>query len=217
MEIYRKAEVFTGGGTPVLLAVSLWCTVQSDENMKPQLILKDFNTNNLTLHRPVNVLLYSELGIYEAAAVLTFIVPGTQANFLITRWSGRIERRSNLKVRVDFGGHVTSYEDEDKNWIDYGKSINVDVKNISAGGVMFSSKHGFDNGTRGSLVIPVVPFPLFFTVLRRETDATGPVSYGCRLDPLVPHADALLCSYIYQRQVQLKMKQLREDDARLLR
>ncbi|MDR1604613.1 MAG: PilZ domain-containing protein [Gracilibacteraceae bacterium] len=214
MEIYRKAEVFTGGEKPSLLAVSLWCTVQSDENMKPQLILKDFNTTSLTLHRPVNVLLYSELGIYEAAAILTFIVPGTQANFFITRWSGRIERRSNLKVRVDFSGQITSYEDKDKNWVDFGKSINVDMKNISAGGVMFASKHEFNNGMRGSLTVPVVPFPLFFTVLRRDPGEEGLINYGCRLDSLVPHADALLCSYIYQRQVQLKVKQLREDDER---
>ncbi|MDR0433636.1 MAG: PilZ domain-containing protein [Gracilibacteraceae bacterium] len=210
MEIYRKAEVFTSGEKPALLAVSLWCTVQSDENMKPQLILKDFNTGSLTLHRPVNVLLYSELGIYEAAAILTFIVPGTQANFLITRWSGRIERRNNLKVRVDFRGQITSYEDEDKNWVDYGRSINAEVKNISAGGVMFASANEFDVGMRGSLTVPAVPFPLFFTVLRREYDDAGNIIYGCRLDPLVPHADALLCSYIYQRQVQLR--QSREDE-----
>ncbi|MDR1319932.1 MAG: PilZ domain-containing protein [Gracilibacteraceae bacterium] len=210
MEIYRKAEVFTSGEKPVLLAISLWCTVQSDENMKPQLILKDFNTGSLTLHRPVNVLLYSELGIYEAAAILTFIVPNTQANFLITRWSGRIERRSNLKVRVDFRGQVTSCEDEEKNWIDYAKPVNVEVKNISAGGVMFTSNNELDIGMRGSLTIPVVPFPLFFTILRAERDSSDAVFYGCRLDPLVPHADALLCSYIYQRQVQLR--QSREDE-----
>jgi hypothetical protein len=204
MEIYRKAEVFTTGKNPILLATSQWCTVQQDENNRPQLILKDFDTDSLSVHGSVDIILYSELGISQTAGIVTFIVAYTQANFLITQWGGRIERRNNLKVRVEIRGNICAERDDDS-WFDYTLPIPVELQNLSAGGALFLTTAKLEPGFCGSLIVPIVPFPLVFHILRRnDGPSVSLYAYGCRFEPLLPHADALLCSYIYQRQVQLR-------------
>lgn len=83
--------------------------------------------------------------------------------------------------------------------------IQMCILDISAGGILVTSSHEFDVGDqfRFRFEKSRVPLNLTATVLRKEVVRLREYKYGCKFIKTTDHDTALLCEYIYKRQMEL--------------
>lgn len=83
--------------------------------------------------------------------------------------------------------------------------IQVCILDISAGGILITTSHEFNVGDSFKFRFEKsrVPINLTAIVLRKEIVRLREFKYGCKFTGITDHDTALLCEYIYKRQMEL--------------
>lgn len=121
-----------------------------------------------------------------------------------------IQRRQNIKVKTTFTTQIFNIYDDDDNMITLDEPINIQVKDISVGGVFFVCDMPFKENQKIEFFFNQGPRPLRIktSILRRQEVNGQNNGYGCIYDDLTEREQDILFSYIWevQRQQLRRMK-----------
>lgn len=211
MSEFIKAHLYAlqGANSEKYLTTCQLISSQINDEGETVLIMKNFDTSQLAVGQNVVLQLYSQKGICRAEAVITFIMAHSQANMVVRQIDRAIDRRNNVKVRVNLSAHILGQILPDGAKKRFLTPIPIQLKNLSVGGMLFTSAVPLALGSKYyfSITVNEVTFEITFTLLRQDPMTSPSLNlYGCSFEELPPDIDAFLCSYIYQIQLMERAK-----------
>ena len=132
--------------------------------------MKNFDTSELSVGQNVVLQLYSQKGICRAEAVITFIMAHAQVNMVVRQIDRAIDRRNNVKVHVNLSAHILGQILPDGAKKRFLTPIPIQLKNLSVGGMLFTSAVPLALGSKYyfSITVNEVTFEITFTLLRQD-------------------------------------------------
>lgn len=111
--------------------------------------------------------------------------------------------RRYLQIETNIKTQILHFMDDDNNRL-YPNGIPIKIKDLSAGGIYFTSSEQFRVGTRFvfSLMIERTPLVISAKILRVE-DYKGEYGYGCSFVGITQQEEEIICHYTYKRQITL--------------
>lgn len=122
-----------------------------------------------------------------------------------------IQRRKSIKVKTTFETNIYIVYDVDENKITLENPVKIVVRDISAGGIFFTTDHIFLDGNQFEFYFNQGPKHLRIKtkILRRQEMNNGKKGYGCTFIDATEKEQDILFAFLWEVQrLQLKRMQL---------
>jgi len=178
------------------------------------IMMKGSNLPELETGRKIIVEIYDLNGIspYLCEVGLSSI---NQLNALIKKKEPVTERRKTLKVQTHLSFPPSSIYRDDEDVTEHFKDLQIDMLNLSVGGMLISANHEllvgdliiFHFSHEGNSIIinaRVVRIDKKHDIITKERYA---VNYGCIFEKMPSNNESVILKYLFDRQLQLYRKE----------
>jgi len=202
---YLKVNIYDTRNN--LILASTQCSVNEEEET---IVVTTDKTDLFEKFQFVRVELLTDQGVQQAEGFVRLIVMRSQVSIALAKFEGEVEeRRQFLKVPCEIQQDLLEVQVNGQE-IKFEKPVPIIVRNISLGGMLFSSPALLELGTRGQITFMEGKRPcyLFFNIVRVEDYSTpekekpaGEIydyRYGCQFEMLSDDAETALCGFVFQ-------------------